>query len=426
MDQQHGFKKGKSTVTALFDLVTEVYNCLENKEKINLILYDFSNAFGTLLPKLLLKKLERYGLQDQALAWIFTFLTDRKQIVQLKSMGSNNTELITQSEVSNCSMGVPQGTILGPVGFSIYDNDFPLKLVIACLYLFADDSSVVVKAKSYPELNLKTEIANQNVIDFAKDNFLRLNAKKTNVLHIHSAQTKNLENSIVKINDENISATKIGKLLGVQMTDTFNWKAHCDEVVSKLKSTAYRFSMLRASITFPAIRNVYFADVQSHILYTIVIWGGSPHMQQIFTAQKRCVRAMAGKRYWRGPAALDSCKPLFREFSILTVYSLYVLEAAKFVKKYPEKFSQNKDHPNISVRVTRNITFKETDLFVKSCSNSNFGHNPLIMLARIWNHLPENIKSIEDVKTFKNTLKKLLLKHIFYDMHEFFLCKFTE
>jgi hypothetical protein len=121
-----------------------------------------------------------------------------------------------------------------------------------------------------------------------------------------------------------ISVTKIGKLLGVQITDTFNWKAHCDEVVSKLRSTAYRFSMLRASLTFPAIRNVYFADVQSHILYTIVIWGGSPHMQQIFTAQKRCVRAMAGKRYWRGPAALDSCKPLFHEFNILKLSTPFI------------------------------------------------------------------------------------------------------
>jgi hypothetical protein len=47
---------------------------------------------------------------------------------------------------------------------------------------------------------------------------------------------------------------------------------------------------------------------------------------------------MAGKKYWKGPAALDSCKPLFLEYKILTVYSLYILEAAKFAKKYPEKF----------------------------------------------------------------------------------------
>jgi hypothetical protein len=76
-------------------------------------------------------------------------------------------------------MGVPQGTVLVPVGFSVYDNDFTLKFVIACLYLFADDSSVVVRGKNFPEVNLKSTIVNQNVISFAEDNFLRLNAKKT-------------------------------------------------------------------------------------------------------------------------------------------------------------------------------------------------------------------------------------------------------
>ena len=117
----------------------------------------------------------------------------------------------------------------------------------------------------------------------------------------------------------------------------------------------------------------------------------------------------------------------FREFNILTVYSLYILESAKFVKKYPDKFSHNMEHPETNIRVTRNTTYKETaDLFVKTCSNANFGHNPLIMLARIWNHLPENIKSIENVKPFTNKLKKLLLQYMFYDMHEFFSCKFDD
>jgi hypothetical protein len=100
--------------------VTEVYDGLEEKEKINLILYDFSNAFGCLLPQLLLKKFERYGFQDQGLTWIDTYLMDRTQIVQIKSFDSDKNEILTQSDVAHCSMGVPQGTVLGPVGFSVY------------------------------------------------------------------------------------------------------------------------------------------------------------------------------------------------------------------------------------------------------------------------------------------------------------------
>jgi hypothetical protein len=147
-------------------------------------------------------------------------------------------------------------------------------------------------------------------------------------------------------------------------------------------------------------------------------------MQNIFIAQKRCIRAMAGKRYWRAPEALESCKPLFKEFKILTVYSLYILECAKFVKKYPEKFTKNVDHPDACMHVTRNTKYNENDLFVAHCRNTNFAQNPLHMLARIWNQLPENLKAIENVKLFTKKLKLLLLDKMFYDMHEFFSCKF--
>jgi hypothetical protein len=71
--EQHGFLKGKSTVTALFDFVTEVYGGLEAREKINVILYDFSNAFETIYPPLLICKLEAYGLNDLALRWLESF-----------------------------------------------------------------------------------------------------------------------------------------------------------------------------------------------------------------------------------------------------------------------------------------------------------------------------------------------------------------
>jgi hypothetical protein len=139
----------------------------------------------------------------------------------------------------------------------------------------------------------------------------------------------------------------------------------------------------------------------------------------------RYSRAMAGKRYRRGPAAFDSCKPLFREFKILTVCCLYILESAKFVRKYPEKLSENTDHPD-TFRQIRNATHKENDLFVKTCRNTSFVQNPLVMLARIWNHLPDSIKTIESDKLLSKKLKLLLLKYAFYDMHEFFSCKFDD
>jgi hypothetical protein len=69
-----------------------------------------------------------------------------------------------------------------------------------------------------------------------------------------------------------------------------------------------------------------------------VIWGGSPHLKEVAIAQKRVLRAMAGLRYWKWKTAVESSRPLFGKFDILPVFSLYVLECAKFARKNSEKF----------------------------------------------------------------------------------------
>ena len=112
--QQHGFQKGKSTLTALFDFAEQIYNSLGAREKLNVILYDFSNAFGTLYPQLLLSKLRIYGLTALAIAWLLSFLTQREQFVQIRDVDCDGTEININSESLISDMGVPQGTILGP------------------------------------------------------------------------------------------------------------------------------------------------------------------------------------------------------------------------------------------------------------------------------------------------------------------------
>jgi hypothetical protein len=99
--------------------------------------------------------------------------------VQLKTFDGINIEEVVQSEVLSSSMGVPQGTTLGPFGWNSYCNDFPLYILLAILMIFADDSTAIVKGESYKEVNAKTVETNKSVINFAELNFLRLNASKT-------------------------------------------------------------------------------------------------------------------------------------------------------------------------------------------------------------------------------------------------------
>jgi hypothetical protein len=79
---------------------------LEAREKINVILYDFSNAFGTIYPPMLIKKLQKYGLNGSPLSWLESFLTNREQYVEIKDIDEKNCEKCISSHLLISDMGV--------------------------------------------------------------------------------------------------------------------------------------------------------------------------------------------------------------------------------------------------------------------------------------------------------------------------------
>jgi hypothetical protein len=75
-----------------------------------------------------------------------------------------------------------------------------------------------------------------------------------------------------------------GKLLNVLFSDTMSWKAQCEAVRGKLRSATFLFVKMRKRLSQSMLRQVYFAYVQSHILYSLLIWSGSPNLKEVFCA----------------------------------------------------------------------------------------------------------------------------------------------
>jgi hypothetical protein len=118
---------------------------------------------------------------------------------------------------------------------------------------------------------------------------------------------------------------------------------------------------------------------------------------------------------------LESCRPLFK-FDILTVYSFYILECMKFLKKNPKHFKRKCDKPGEYLRVTRNNQDNvcPNDLNIPKCDLKLSNKNPNVMIPRIFNAMSKRIKLIDCDMMFIKSVNLYVRERQFYDLHEFF------
>ena len=127
---QYGFRSNRSTSMALVELLEKITNSIDDKKITVGVFIDLKKAFDTIDHKLLLKKMEFYGIRGIVLKWVKSYLANRKQYVCMNS---------SRSDLLQIRCGVPQGSILGPKFFILYINDICNCSNILQFILFADE-----------------------------------------------------------------------------------------------------------------------------------------------------------------------------------------------------------------------------------------------------------------------------------------------
>jgi hypothetical protein len=339
-------------------------------------------------------------------------LYNRKQRVVLQF--HNSTTFVSEWETSR--HGVHQGSVLGPLLFNVYINDFPSILNnVAHTILYADDITIIVSSNDLNPLNYKLNIVMNRISKWFQNNHLVLNLKTTHMIQFTTAKAHEYPLHIV-YNNQDLNIDENVKFLCMHLDCHLNWKQHSDNLVKKLSTACFMLRKLQFIVSEQMLRMVYFAHFQSQLGYGIIFWGSSSSMISIFAVQKRAIGIMLRL----GPRS--SCREGFKKMDILTVPCLYIYALMTFVVKNHNIYQTNNSIHNLNTRQQEKLHVSSVRLF----SIQRGVHYSSI---RIFNNLPQSIHILKDnVNTFKQRLKNFLISNAFYSIDEyiFYICMITE
>lgn len=377
---QYGFRKNKSTIDALIRIVNDIVDGLEMGGHVALILCDLSKAFDCVDHNTLLNKLENIGIRGVPLALFQSYLSNRLQSVYI------NCEY---SDLEVSKYGVPQGSVLGPVLFTIYVNDFFQFIHPERAYMFADDTSIVKFSKHIDILMDKSECIINTASNWFSVNNLSLNKEKTRI--------------ITFTNNQAILKGDSSKVLGLTLDENLSWLNHINNITSKLAKHLYIFRRLKSILHLEALKTAYFGLFHSVLVYGVVLWGNSAHAHKAFGVQKKVIRIICSAKY------NEHCKPLFKQLQIMPLPSLYIYKTLLEIHKNKNNYRTHSHLHNYPTRSANEIVIPFRRL-TKSIRNS--------LDINLYNHLPPDLKQLNQY-SFKGNIKNFILQNCFYSSQEY-------
>lgn len=397
---QHAYKKGHSTTTALVQMTDDWLQEFDERKLVGTVMLDLSAAFDLIDHDLLLDKLRCYGFEKCAIQWIHSYLTDRKFNVLFNGSYSD-------TKVLRC--GVPQGSCLGPLLFSIFINDLSFILKRATIALYADDLTIFLS--DYDSTRLNTVLNNelQLIEKWNRVNKLKINVGKSKCMMLGSNHL--LKDSPVlnlSVGGLIIEQVAEAKLLGVIVDSRLTWNAHIKLILNKMGRSMATVRHCRKCIPFCIRKTLVESIVLCHLDYCSIIWASTTenNLHKLQIAQNKACRLVLNCSF------RTSVRDMHNQLAWLHVRSRINYSLIKFLKniiisKAPEIiYGRLTFFSDVHIYSTRQSS--EGRFLLPVCRTNQLQRTSCYRAVVAWNSLPLFLVSESHNVSFSKRLRLYL------------------
>ena len=420
----HGFKANHSTATAISQIYDFWIQAAEKTELTAALLLDLSAAFDVVNHEILLDKLKLYNFSPKTIAWFRSYLEGRKQVVVVESKTSDPKEIGNQ--------GVPQGSLLGPILFIIFYNDFPYVREEGSSIVYADDDTDNVSDKDPHLLQQKIQKEADLSTSWVHDNKLVCSGSKTKLLVIGTKELRrsklvnpNISIEII-VDGHPVRESESERLLGVLINNVMTWEHHLygnedhKGLVQKLSQRAniiWKLSKMMPKQKLKMISEGIFFSLLNYCIEVYGnVWGLNTYDDQVrnsiaYTKEDNRKLQILVNKVLRSLTGRDRDTPvtvLHDQSGQLSVHqrcAMYTLtNVHKAVNQKLPAYSYYKLKPN---PVQKNQQISRVD-YKLSLSRGSYYYRG----SKLYSQVPDQITQITNQTSFKKAAKKWVLMSI--------------
>ena len=403
---QSAYRSHHSTETALLRVHNDILCALDDHKEVLLLLLDLTAAFDTIDHSILLHRLEfKYGITGAALLWFKSYLTDRVQTVSINGV---------LSEPCDLDCGVPQGSGLGPILFTLYAS--PIEDIILQHeldpMLFADDTQVYLTCDEVVNSVSRVELCVDDIRQWMMDNRLVLNESKTEILHIRSRhKRRTVDLCSVRVGTTNVETSVSVRDLGVYFTNRSDMVTNVRKMCQAASFALYRIGRIRNILDRTNTEKLVHAFVTSRLDYcnSLLFSIEQKHIYKLQLIQNSAARLVMRTRM------IEHITPVRQALHWLPIQARIHFKILLFVYKIlhdqAPAYLSDLITVKVPVRVSRSNSHGAPALKPYVWDQKTFGYRSFSNAApTLWNVLPPEIRMSPTITAFKSSLKTHLFR----------------